>query len=118
LGRRFGRALRGPASFGQELREAAADLFGAAVHKQATADRNLIADLQHAHLDRMTINPRTVGALEIRQDQLAAIFLNLRVKTADAFVIQADAVFVLAAERDGSVQLSKDQAAFEPFEQL
>ena len=66
----------------------------------------------------MSVDPCAVGAFQVGEDQLPAVFLNLRMEAADTLVIQADAVFVLAANRDGRVQLAKNQAAFEPFKQL
>ena len=59
----------------------------------------------------MAVDPRAVGAFQIGKDQPSAVLLDLRVESADALVIQADAVFVLSTDGVGRVELTKDQDA-------
>jgi len=94
------------------------DFFRTAEEEEATPNGDLIANLKDAHLDRMAVDPSAVGALQIGEDNLAAVLLNLRVKAADPFVIQADRIIILAAERDRSWKIAKHQSALEAFEQL
>src|SRR5690606_10620270 len=64
------------------------DLLPASVEQQATADAELIARLKHAHLNRLSVDPRAVRAVEIGQYDPPAVLLDLRMEPADPLVVQ------------------------------
>lgn len=66
-------------------------------------------------MHRVTIDPATVGAVEIREQDRSLIFLEFGVQSADPFVVELYRVHFLAANRDGGLKIAKDPPSFKPF---
>jgi hypothetical protein len=64
----------------------------------------------------MTIDTAAVGAVQVREDHLALVFLQLGMQPADAFIVQLNIVVLFATDGDRSFQVAKQAAAFQPFE--
>ena len=62
-----------------QLIEPADDLIFGAVQQHAAADRDHVAEAQDAKLHVFAVDARAVGAFQIGQHELAAVFLNLDV---------------------------------------
>ena len=112
------RAVRVVRTLPGQLDDAFFELLGTAVHQQAAADQNLVADLQDVHLHRMAVDAGPIGAVQVGQNNVIVVDLNLRVIPADALVIEANVVFVLPADGDGRGQIGKDLSPFESVDDL
>ena len=66
----------------------------------------------------MTVDAGSVCAVEVGQNDSIAIFLQLGMKPADAFVIQSNEVVVFTADGNGRNQGGVNLAPFETFDNL
>ena len=98
--------------------EVIGDFCWAAEDEQAASDGELVAGFEHSELDRSSVDSCSVGAVEVGEDNSAAIFLDLGVEAADPFVVELDSVVVFSADRDRSFDRLEDFASFESFEDL
>lgn len=75
-----------------------------------SADGDRIAVPQDLQVARMAVYARTVGTVEIGDDQPPFVFLDLDMKTADPFVVDLNCVTLFATNRDRRTQLSVNAA--------
>jgi hypothetical protein len=86
--------------------------FGVAAHQQYGATHGngipIAEDLQTTDL---TIDFGTVGAVQVRYNQTSIIFLNLNVKSADAFIVQLNQVTFFASNGHRGGQSAEDSTS-------
>ena len=65
--------------------------------KHTPTNRNYIALLHDTHLNRMAVDARAVGAVEIRQDHSTGLILKFDVKAANPVIVQLDRILFFAS---------------------
>ena len=70
------------------------------------------------HLHRVPVDPGSVGAFEVSQDDPAAVFLHFRVETTHPFVVELDPVVLFPADCDRGKEVFENAAALHPLQNL
>ena len=73
---------------------------------------------ESADLHDAAVDAGAVGAFQIGQDDVVGVLLDLGVETADALVVEPQAVALLAADGDRCRQLAEDSAFVDSFQHL
>jgi hypothetical protein len=94
-----------------KLIEPADDLVLRAVEEHAAAYCDHVAKAQNSQLNVLAIYASAVGAFEIGKNELAGVFLDLDVVTADALIVELHHVTFLAADRHRRGQMIVDPSA-------
>jgi hypothetical protein len=88
---------RGP-SFTWPTPHSFLDFLGRTIKKKGPSDLYSITGKQPPDLDRLAIDPGTIGAVQIRENRVTPVMNNLGMKTAYSIIVEPDGVTFLAPD--------------------
>jgi hypothetical protein len=111
----FGRGTPNVLIRGFWLLKATGDLLSGSEQEHASAEKDYVAEAQNAQLAILAIDPRPIGAFEVRQNKMLIVILNFAVVTTDPFIVQLDRVTFFTPDRDRWPKVGKDTPSISPL---